>query len=380
MKRAQAAPAWLEEPLIQRLLHSFIDKLERGAKPSVRVSAKATPELYDFQEDVDFLWALVESLDKDYQLITVKRTRVKNHQPLYEGAQLWFLPEAEEQVRQWLQRPALDPYALVWQKRLEKVPATHPAKALLAEQVIRIPELGAEQTLQGLLNIEQYLNQPLTLRQLSARCFRGYSKVLDRHEAWVQQLYPHLAHWLQPRPLLLTAYVPASFSEILFVENQDTFVSLAAQLQQRFALVYSAGFALSAERCRQPGQAIFAYTHADQAGRASFEALWFNSENPLPIWFWGDLDFAGMAILRALRASFPSVGAWQPGYSAMLQLLNNDGGYSATSPHLGASFTGAQQDPGNTGCEFADSQLLPAIRRNKSFIDQEAVELHLDDC
>lgn len=370
MKSVQPAPKWLNEPLIRRLLHSLLDKLERGVKPGLKISAKTAPELYDFTGDTAFLWALVESLDKDYRLITVKKARVKPYQESYEGAQVLLVREREELLRQWLDRPALDPYALVWQRELERLPDALPVKAQLAQNLIRIPELGAEQTLRGLIAIGQVLKAPMTLRQLSARCFAGNSKVLDRREAWLTQLYPELAHLIVPRPMLVTAHLPERFEQVLFVENQDSFLSLAAQTQDTCALVYSSGFALSAERIRTPGQAVFAYTRADDQSRSRFESFWFEHGDRYPVWFWGDLDFSGMAILRALRTGFRDAQAWRPGYGKMLSHLLDGAGHSAA-----AAAKTAQQDPGGTGCPYADQELLPAIRRERAFVDQETVEV-----
>ncbi|MDO3386543.1 DUF2220 family protein [Gilvimarinus sp. SDUM040013] len=375
MRATPTPPVWLEEPLIQRLLNVFVDKLERGVKLIIKVGAKTTPELYEFDEDVQYLWALVESLDKDCKLITIKKAKVKPFQEVYEGAQLRFIPEREEVLREWLNRPALDPYAVVWNSELEKVADSNPAKAVLAHNLIRLPEWGAEQTLRGLLAIGQTLQQPMTLRQLSARCFAGHSKVLDRHEDWVRLLYPDLAHRILPRPLLVTLHLPEHFSEVLFIENQDTFLELAAQPQSHFALVYSAGFALSAERTRTKGQVVFTYTQVSDEARAGFERFWFDAHASVPVWFWGDLDFAGMAILRSLRASFAQTQAWQPGYQPLLELLQNGEAHSATM----AGKT-AQVDPGTTGCHYADEQLLVAIRRHNGFVDQEAVRPLLGDC
>ncbi|MBU2884983.1 DUF2220 domain-containing protein [Gilvimarinus agarilyticus] len=371
MKSAAQKPVWLDEPLIQRLLHSLLDKLERGVKPSLKVSAKTAAELFDFNEDTNFLWALVESLDKDCQLLTIKKAKVEPFQEAYEGAQLWLVPDCEERLRQWLNRPALDPYALVWHKELERL-ADGALKNHLTDHLIRIPELGAEQTLRGLLAIGRELCAPMTLRQLSARCFRGNSKVLDRHGAWVEQLYPELAHWVLPRPLLVSAHLPERFAQVLFIENQDTFLSLAGQPQTRYALVYSSGFALSAERIRTQGQAVFAYTQASEASRVLFETFWFSQNTQYPVHFWGDLDFAGMGILRALRTSFNDVQAWPPGYQPMLARLQQGEGHSAAM-----AAKAAQLDPGTTGCAYADDELLVAIRRQQGFVDQEAVQVNL---
>ncbi|MCP8898039.1 Wadjet anti-phage system protein JetD domain-containing protein [Gilvimarinus xylanilyticus] len=366
--KPQPAPKWLdEEPLLQKLLHSFVDKLERGVKPVIKVGPKTAPGLYDFQDDVDYLWALVESLDKDYQIITVKMARVKPHQNLYEGAQLVFIPEREELVRQWLNRPALDPYALVWHHELEKLAEAGVNTDALAANMIRLPEMGAEATLRGLVQIGEVLQRPMTLRALSARCFRGDSKVLDRQEALVAELYPELAQNLLPRPLLLAVYLPERVKQIIMVENQDTFVSLSQQPPDQTAIVYSAGFRGSSTRMRDPGNVVFSYLNQSASSRETFERYWFGGEQTLATYFWGDLDYAAMAILKAIRQSFTDARAWQPGYQPMLEQLLSGEGHT--------THKGVQPDPTSTGCDFADYSLLPALRRASAYVDQEVVDI-----
>ena len=64
-----------------------------------------------------------------------------------------------------------------------------------------------------------------------------------------------------------------------------------------------------------------------------------------------------MQILKSLRSRFEDLRAWQPGYEPMLTHLRNFGGYG-TAVVEGKG----QVDPGQTGCAYADSVLLPAIR------------------
>ena len=90
----------------------------------------------------------------------------------------------------------------------------------------------------------------------------------------------------------------------------------------------------------------------------------------LPCYFWGDLDFAGIGILKALRHSLPGLSAWQPGYHPMLAMLENGEGHTAQQ----ARKTG-QTDPVATGCPLCDRVLLPALRQSQRFIDQESVTL-----
>jgi hypothetical protein len=63
---------------------------------------------------------------------------------------------------------------------------------------------------------------------------------------------------------------------------------------------------------------------------------WLRSDNEMPCWFWGDLDYAGMDILRTLRQSFPNAEAWSLGYSAMLTELTTGGGHQPDEAGKGA--------------------------------------------
>lgn len=115
-------PRWLdEERLPNRVLDRFLTKLESGQRLSMRVNSKTTPELFDFQdEDVRYQWELLKSLDKEFHILNIKLERNKAHQESYENARLYFNPDKEPLVRHWLNRPAIDPYALVWEAELAK--------------------------------------------------------------------------------------------------------------------------------------------------------------------------------------------------------------------------------------------------------------------
>jgi hypothetical protein len=372
-------PPWLEEgELPHQLLERFLTKLEQGhQRLSLRITPKTAPQLYDFQnEDVSFLWALIKSLDKEYRILTVKPARVRPGEEPYENAQLLFMPEKEELVRHWLNRPALDPYALVWQHTLTKMASRfEDGGEALAERMVRVPEQGAEQTLRAFACIKTELQEPVTLRALSARCFWGDSKFLERYEDLVRLTFPSLAHNLIPRPILMSVYLPQRLEAVLFIENQDTFIALAQRAPTHCALVYSAGFRGSAQRIRETGNAVFSYLNPGDHGEAlaQFQNWWFQSVeegvgSAVQTHFWGDLDFSGMAILKALLLIFPNIDAWEPGYAPMVERLKEGDGHSHDS-----SGKQLQKDPGDTGCPYADEVLLPVVRSEGLFLDQEAI-------
>jgi Wadjet protein JetD, C-terminal len=373
-------PQWLdEEVLLQNLLNILIDKVDRGVKPQVRVTAKIAPELYDYNhEDTRYLWGLVKTLDNEYQILTIKLQRAKAGQEAYDNAQLYFNIDQENLVRNWLNRPVFDPYLHLWQSAIEKhLGQFEGGGDVLLEHVIHHPEKTAEEIIQGFSKLADELSQPITLRALSARCFWGDSKFLDKREELISTLLPTRSKSILPRPILINVCIPSDFTEVLFVENQDSFLMLVAQVNnsERFektALVYSSGFRGSAMRVRQSGGAIFSHLkQLDPIAVAQFERWWFSEvEQPVPCYFWGDLDYAGMAILAALRKTFELMQAWRPGYEAMLSY-----GRAGTYHSLESAGKEKQNDPGETGCVYADQALLPLMRCNGQFVDQEVVDI-----
>ena len=105
----------------------------------------------------------------------------------------------------------------------------------------------------------------------------------------------------------------------LFIENQMSFEQAArsgsANLEG-LALVYAAGFKGSAQHLRSPAGASVFYSERgwmDSEAREGFRGNLFSTEDLRPSYFWGDLDWSGMSILKALRSSFPNMEAWEPG-------------------------------------------------------------------
>ena len=103
---------------------------------------------------------------------------------------------------------------------------------------------------------------------------------------------------------------------------------------------------------------------------AGFESFWLDVADPpqWPIFFWGDLDDAGMAILAGLKSSFSTADAWRPGYEPMLEALVNGRGHAPEE-----AGKALQAPVTKTGCDFADEKLIPALRRYRAYVDQEYV-------
>ncbi len=371
-------PEWLGDELeVVAVLNAFLDKLdqkpmsERTRVLSITLTRGLAPALHKNDESADRTWALLRSLEG---LIFEVRTNRKRqpYDPEYIGASLRFLEGAEDICRAWLSRPRQKSYQAEWRSAVEAQSAAFSDEGTsLLDRPVRIPGKTAAEVVEAFTHIAACAKHHLTLRQLSARVFWGNSKVLDTREDLLRQLYPSLE--ILPRPILIHVFLPAVCKGILFIENQDTYVQALFGRPdgvEGLALVYAAGFRGSAERVRERNGASMHYqAGSDHAAQDQFEAWWFAGHKPAwPVWFWGDLDYSGMAILKSLRQRFGDVEAWPDGYAPLLACLQNGEGHA---PDLASK--AEQADPGATGCTYADETLLLAIRGTGTFIDQEFI-------
>lgn len=369
-------PAWLrDEPEIVAILENFLNKLdktpasERKRMPSYKLSRKQLPRLYRHDELADRTWVLLCGLDGT--IFTIRRNpRRSQYDAEYVDATLTLLVQGEEICRAWLSRPVQQRYAEAWSEAVDCYAQVFNDQGVsLRARPIRLAGKSAQAVVGAFASMTKYTHANLTLRQLSAKCFWGHSKVLDFREELVQQTFPALQ--IVQRPILVQVRLPQTYSAILFIENLDTYVqALAAQCDEfnDMVLVYAAGFRNSALRIRQPaGVSLHYHASTNHAIRAQFESWWFGSDAlPVSVWFWGDLDFSGMAILHALRQRFSTLQAWPIGYARLLQALQDGFGHVAE-----VADKAEQRDPGQTGCEYTDTVLLPAIRQYQQFVDQE---------
>ena len=131
-------------------------------------------------------------------------------------------------------------------------------------------------------------------------------------------------------------------------------------------LIFSSGFRGAAARLRRPNGCSAYYSRASSPPAvAEFERMLFSSID-VPVYFWGDLDYSGMAILASLRSIFPCAQAWKPGYEPMLLRLKVGDGHSPVE-----SGKERQRAIEATGCTYADEELLPSLRATGKFLDQE---------
>ena len=381
---ALPVPPWLhEEPEIRELLDALLKRLDekplvvRKQALCIRLSKQSQPNLFKNNEASDCSWGLLMSLSG--VVLTVKECpKRKPFDPVYAGATIRLRvgheTASETALREWLAHPYCPPYPARW---AEVVAAeSHLFPGSTAELVLRAPKLAGkspEELLSAFARVGDYTQAGLTLRQLSARCFWGNSKFLDTREDLLLRLFPAIT--LAPRPVMVHVYLPAEFTDILFIENQDTYIQAATGFSstvEQHALIYVSGFKGSAGRIRDKhGALVHFHAGSDPQQQKNFLDWWFfRREADWPLWFWGDLDYSGFMILKALRGVFGDVGAWPAGYLPMMDLLDQSAGHSAETGNKGV-----QTDPGCTGCAYADRVLLPALRSTGLFVDQEAVSV-----
>lgn len=371
-------PLWLDDELeVIAALNYFLDKLsdkrphDAAYRARFKLNPKNVPKLFRHDEAADRTWALIKSMDGLLYDIKLARKR-SAYDAEYAGAALVMIADAEYIYRAWLSRPVKTHYQQQWEFALNASADRFADGGLsLKSHPHKVAGQTAASVVSAYARIADYLHSECTLRQLSARCFWGNSKVLDSREDILLQLYPELR--ISPRPILVHVHLPETCKGLLLIENQDNYIQALkgypAELSD-LAVIFVAGFRGSAERIRMRKGVSLHYQGSYQAAqKEKFESYWFAEKDSLwPVWFWGDLDYAGMAILKALRHRFADVKAWPEGYDPLLQILGEGGGHT---PDMADKTE--QNDPGQTGCTYADAKLLPAIRSSGRFVDQEIV-------
>jgi hypothetical protein len=195
---------------------------------------------------------------------------------------------------------------------------------------IAISGRPAEEVFYRFLSIREIAGEPLLLREVSSRAFWGLSKLLDGRADAVAALLGCDECPFPEQPVVLNVHLLGQPTTLLFVENHVSFERLKQSSEfANYALIFSSGFRGAAARLRKAGGCSVYYTRNSlQNAIGRFEEALFSIEN-IPTFFWGDLDYSGMAILASLRSIFASARAWEPGYAPMLaRLTRGDGSFS----------------------------------------------------
>lgn len=370
---------------LQALLGRLVDRLDdaerRGSSKaqSVALNAKLWPELVNapFESDKEVLWEEVLRLHSKGWLRVAPVAAARSVSGYAQDVRLSVLdPLAVREAVGRLER-AKTPVER-WKETVhQNLDASPEIKHAVGAYCIDVPGKSVVEVVQRLNGLQQFKNKPFLLREVSARLFWGMSKVLDGRQGLVAAVLGQPECPFPESAVQLLVQLPTGdLRGVLFIENQMSFeqaTSSNSEKLQGLALVYAAGFKGSAQRLRSPAGVSVYYSDrgalVDQV-RDAFRGLLFSTEDPRPAYFWGDLDWSGMAILKALRSSFPNMQAWNPGYAPMLDALRAKHGHTP----LAADKQG-QAPVAQTGCPYADGHLLPALQQEGAFVDQELFTL-----
>lgn len=383
-------------PFILRLARLLLAKAERSTAqgaPRLALDGRTAPELHA-AADADEALLLSMQLD---ELCATGWTALRLEPPRpfagfidrkprlelldFDALAAWagYTPQAQRWRQQW--RMHIKTH---WAARPQDTPAEPIAVLdhLARSPLPGIEELPLEEATRSLVVLTALCRsgRTMALREASARAFQGRSKLLDNREQLLRLLGAGPGQFTDAPIQLLLAPADAgdAFTDVLFIENLVTFEHMAdarGPAWEHSLLVYAAGFRGSARRLRtRSGCRLYLRAPASNAALAAIENWLFapprDPYSAPPVYFFGDLDHAGMQILASLREVFPQASAWHPGYAGLAKLLAAGAGHA---PEWAAK---AQQvDPGRTGCRYADDELLPLLRSLGRFIDQEAIDL-----
>lgn len=378
------APLWLQSAPVRELLSLLVDRLDsaeqRGSARarSVALNERTWPALYSAarESEKEALWEHVMEMARWGWLAVKPESAVRSRSGYAAAPRLAVVSETA--VRGAIGRAQrLKSAAERWREAVhEGLHASDDVKAAVAEFCIDLADRPMAEVVERLNGLTALAEKPLLLREVSSQLFWGMSKVLDKRQALVAALLGLDECPFPESPIQLHVHLPPNGCKgVLFVENLISFERATRSVSTSFeglALVYASGFKGSAQRLRTPeGCSLFyaARGGLSQNHREGFEA-WLFGKGVTPAYFWGDLDWAGMRILFAMRASFPGLTAWEPGYSLMLATLLDGQGHSPD-----AADKQGQKAIEGTGCTYADSQLLPALQCFGRYVDQESVSL-----
>lgn len=379
-------PLWLAAEGIRELLNLLVDRIDsaeqRGSaiSQSVALTEKAWPTLHTspFESRKEALWEHVIEMNHWGWLQVKPASALKSTSGYALAPRVTVLNVPA--IRETVNRPERIKSGVErWRNAVDAgLDASDAVKRAVGEFCIDMPDHSMAEVVQQLNRLPSFSHQPMLLREVSAQLFWGMSKVLDKRQGMVAALLGMEECPFPESPIQLQAYLPfGGYSSVLFIENLMTFEQACLAAEKSLvglALVYASGFKGSAKRLRMPGGCSLYYAGTGALGgeiKLRFEAWLFECADPAsPVYFWGDLDFAGMRILAAMRSTFPRLTAWEPGYALMLQELLDGRGHSPE-----AAEKSGQSLIEMTGCLYTDQHLIPALKTHGRFVDQEFCRL-----
>jgi len=372
-------PLWLFSPGVRELLTHLVNRLDsaeqRGAKAqSAGLNEKTWPTLYKapFESRKEELWEHFGEMC-DWGWLSVKPPSAAKARSGYDAAPRVTVLD-EDSVRQAVGRPERAKSSVErWRDAVNAgLEASDTVKRTVGDYCIDMPDHSMSEIVQQLNRLPSFADQPMLLREVSTQLFWGMSKVLDKRQGLVSAILVVDECPFPESPIQLQVYLPlAGYRGVLFIENLMSFEQALRSKSGAFddlAIVYASGFKSSAQRLRSAaGCSVFYAGNGALGGdlKVAFEA-WLFGRGATPVYFWGDLDYAGMRILSAMRTTFPDLTAWSPGYAPMLAVLLAGGGHSPE-----AAEKQGQRPLASSGCAYADGQLIPAMAKVGRYIDQE---------
>lgn len=377
-------PLWLQSAPLQQLLNLLVDRLDsaeqRGSAKaqSVALGERTWSALYKAQRESEKedLWGHVTELARWGWLAVKPEGAVRSRSGYADAPRVTVANEAE--VRRAVGRAhRVKSAAERWREAVRAgLQRSDAVKGVVSEFCIDMPDRTMAEVVERLNELPSLASKPLLLREVSSQLFWGMSKVLDKRQGLVAAILGLDECPFPESPIQLQVFLPAAgYRGVLFIENLMSFERAIRSSDSAFdglALVYASGFKASAQRLRTPeGCSLFyaARGGISQNLRDGFEA-WLFGKGSTPAFFWGDLDWAGMRILSAMRTSFAGLTAWEPGYSHMAATLAEGKGHAPE-----AADKQGQKPISTTGCPYADGQLVPALQAHGRFIDQEQLNL-----
>ncbi len=375
---------WAGEPAIADVLHRLIDLVDRQPMaqrerpPQLRLKVDKTPVFFDTSKtpDREFAWSLLEAIaGQGWIELRLPKRRPANMAPFDAEPRIVLTPAGEFVIRKALGRPVNGKSEReLWREALGRLRLPEERLSGFLRQPVKVAGRSAVNVSERLALLMD-LDRSLYLREASATVFWGISKLLDTRREAVTHLLDDPEAFPE-KPVLINVHVPGpAWEGLLFIENETTYHSavrgrLPDVDPDRLAVVWISGFMGAAKRLRSAeGVSMHASLASDPRGLERLARAWMDPACQLQTWFFGDLDFAAMDILRALREIFVGTRAWEPGYRVLLDRARRGEGHAADEDvHKGGQQAGVSE----TGCPFADTQLLPFLRRSGCFVDQEA--------
>lgn len=360
---------------IKNICNHILDKLDkqdsslRSRKLKIPINIDFLPSLYspvEYEDDKKIEEALVVLIDKKiFEIEEKQKEKFKSFSEKI-NAKLVFNYAYEDKLRDIYKRPK---YIDNWNNLVDKNLIDNIEKELIVKNKISIADKSNQEIINQIQKLLSDDNSDKSVRHVSAKYFWGLSKVLDSKE----QIIKHCK--LKPMPILLHVKSMSNTSKkILFIENQDTYLEAINDQKTTFkdyVLIFASGFKASSQRLRKRGGSRIFFDDEccfNVNDRSNFKKwLYEEIETNIDVYFWGDFDFSGVLIFKALKKTFPQITLYKDGYDYMLYQVKNGNGHQ---PIMASKET--QKDPKKINDLYCDNILLPTMREH-GFYDQEGV-------